>query len=171
MADESFLSLADAIALCALAVSVWSARHATGIEKRLRKEDEKKAAFDNWIQNPVDAKLSSLDQCVYKIIVVFGEHPKQKDRIEAVRKIQSTEFNTWFFGFEALCDQRGDQVLGLIKADLIDFLDEFLDQLNAAQAAADDADMGPITRAIIHAQQGFVSQTKANLQSSRLAVK
>jgi type I site-specific restriction-modification system R (restriction) subunit len=171
MAEESFLSLADVISGGALLVSIWSAVHATGIEKRLRRQDEKKAAFDQWIQNPVDAKLSSLDQCVYKFTAACGEHAKQNDRIEAIRKIQATEFDIWFFGFEALCDQQSDEVLGLVKEDLSDFLDEFLEQLNAAQAADDDADMASITRSMIHSEQGFVSRTKANLQSARLAIK
>lgn len=174
VADEGILAsltVADVLSGISLLVAGGAALKAGRLEKRLQLQSDKRGTFDQWVVNPVEAKLGALEQCALKISTAMMDEPSQAERSKLISKIQASEFDLWFFGFEALCTQQGDDVLQEIYDRLVEFPDGFLEPINESHSAADGADLAGSSRKLIHHTQAFVSCVRGDLQAKRLSIR
>ncbi|WP_133304787.1 hypothetical protein [Mesorhizobium sp. DCY119] len=116
--------------------------------------------------------FQALSTCIGRLSASIRENSTDAtERAKAVRAVQVSEFDEWYFDFNALCESRSDDVFSLLNDEAIELVDGILEVINMSSEDASAQQLTELNRNLSRIKQNFLSRAKAHIQSARLGLK
>ena len=159
-------STADIIALVAVAVSIVSWIHAAFIEYRIKKRDDRRAAFDVAVMSPFCAKLDLLEPILLQINVICSERD-DADRATQLSELQRREHSSWYMVMASFIEAQDANTFAVAHVETNDYWDRMADYINDLSTETDAKRLISLRREANNRGQKYLTRQRSEIYRRR----
>jgi len=164
---ENSLALTDMIAGIALAVSVLSWGYSLFIESRIKKRDDRRAAFDATLGNPFAAKLDLLEPILLQLDVICNSAANATDRADKLSDLQKQDHGSWFMTTSGFISAQDPNTFDIAESELHSYWDQMSDIINDLNIEPDSARVQRLRKAANTLGHRFLTKERSEIQRLR----
>ncbi|MDR7221680.1 hypothetical protein [Aminobacter aminovorans] len=164
--------MTDILAGLALLASIGTFLWTLQLERRIRSRSEKREAFDGWITSPAEASFQGLSLCIaYFSAALKDNSADTQKRADALRKIQTTEFENWYFDLDGLFSSKADPIITQLDEETQILLDGILEIVNDASEPHSEAELSEYNRKLMKLKHSYLSNCRAYIQAQKIGLR
>lgn len=157
------------IASAAVVVSVFSFGHAALIDYRIKKRDDRRAAFDAAVAYPFLAKLDLLEPILLEINVICSESDVAL-RASKLSELQRKEHASWYMVIAGFIEAQDFNSFASAHQATNEYWDKMSEHINDISEEADAASLVRLRKTANSLGQKYITKQRSEIHQRRALI-